>query len=145
MASREGQEVFIGRSAMPKIGLQQPLDGLWRVFRLDVAIDLLPDLGLRPEAPACDEMIAFDGILALAGRHLRREQADVADVMLRAGMVAAGQMDVERRVDLDARFAPVGNISGMELGVGGRELAAGIAGAGDEAGADLRGLDGQAE
>ena len=56
--------------------------------------------------------------------------------MLRAGMMAAGEVDVERRVDLDARLAPVADLVGVTLGIGGREPAAGIAGAGDEPGAD---------
>jgi len=30
--------------------------------------------------------------------HLAGKQADIADVMLRAGMMAAGQMDIHRRV-----------------------------------------------
>ncbi len=63
-------------------------------------------------------------------------QADVADVMLRAGIRAAGEMDVERAVELHARFAPVRDLLGVTLGVGQSEPAAGIAGAGDEAGAD---------
>ena len=41
----------------------------------------------------------------------------------------------------DARLAPVADLGRMALGVGGRELAAGIAGAGDQPGADLRRLD----
>ena len=65
--------------------------------------------------------------------------------MLRAGMMTAGQMNVDRRVERDARFAPARDLLGMALGVGGGELAAGIAGAGDQAGADGIGLDGKAE
>ena len=64
--------------------------------------------------------------------------------MLRAGMMAAGDVDVERRVDVDARLAPVADLGGMALGVGRREPAAGIAGAGDQPGADLRGFDREA-
>ena len=56
--------------------------------------------------------------------------------MLRAGMMAAGQMDVDRRVERNARLAPARDLLGVTLGVGGGELAAGIAGAGDETGAD---------
>ena len=59
--------------------------------------------------------------------------------------MAAGEMDVDRRVERDARLAPARDLLGVALGVGGGELAAGIAGAGDEAGADRVGLDGQAE
>ena len=40
---------------------------------------------------------------------LRADQADVADVVLRAGMVAAGQVDVDGAVERDARLAPVGD------------------------------------
>ena len=141
MAAREGQEGFIGRRAMGEIGLQQPLDRLRRVLGLEVVIDLLPDIGVRAEAAAGEQMIALDRVVVLADRHLRRDQADIADVMLRAGMVAAGEMDVERRVDVDARLAPVADLGRMALGIRGRELAAGIAGAGDQPGADLRGLD----
>src|ERR1700681_1036687 len=89
-------------------------------------------------------MIALDGVVLLTDRHLRADQPDIADVMLRAGMVAAGEMNIERSVDVDPRLAPVADRSGMAFGVGGRELAAGIAGAGDQAGADLRCRNGQA-
>ena len=65
--------------------------------------------------------------------------------MLRAGMMAAGEMDVDRRVERDPRLAPARDLLGVALGVGGGELAAGIAGAGDKARADRVGLDGEAE
>ena len=126
---------------MGEIGFQQLLDRLRRVLGLEVVIDLLPDIGMRTEAAAGEQMIALDGVVLLADRHLGGDQADIADVVLRAGMVAAGEMDVERRVDVDPRLAPVADLGGVALGVGGGELAAGIAGAGDQAGADLRGLD----
>ena len=48
-------------------------------------------------------------------------------------------------VERDARLAPARDLLGVALGVGGRELAAGIAGAGDEAGADRRCLGGEPE
>ena len=65
--------------------------------------------------------------------------------MLRAGMMTAGQMNIDRRVERNAGFAPARDLLGVALGVGGGKLAAGIAGAGDEAGADGVGLDGKAE
>ena len=58
--------------------------------------------------------------------------------------MAAGEMDVDRPVERDARLAPARDLLGVALGVGGRELAAGIAGAGDEAGADRARLGRQA-
>ena len=117
MAARKRQESFFRRSAVREIGLQQSLDRLRRVLGLEVVIDLLPDIGIRTKAAAGEEMIALDRIVILADRHLRRDQADIADVMLRAGMMAAGEMDVERRVDVDARLAPVADLGGMALGV----------------------------
>ena len=66
-------------------------------------------------------------------------------VMLRAGMMAAGEMDVDRRVERDARLAPARDVLGVALGVGGCELAAGVAGAGDQAGADRVRLGGEPE
>ena len=69
-------------------------------------------------------------------RHPAAEQPDVADVVLRARVRAAGQVDVDRRVEADPRLHPLGDRQRRVLGVGGRELAAGVAGAGDQAGAD---------
>ena len=60
-------------------------------------------------------------------------------------MVAAGEVDVDRPVELDARLAPARDLLGVALGVGGGELAAGVAGAGDEAGADRARLGREAE
>src|SRR5258708_10459032 len=86
-------------------------------------------------------MIALDGIDTLADVHFRRDQPDIADVMLRAGMMAAGDVDVERRVDVDARLAPVADLGRMALGVRRRKPASGIAGAGNQPGTDLRRFD----
>ena len=73
----------------------------------------------------------------LADLDLGAEQADVADVMLGAGMVAAGQVDVDRLVE--RRAAPRGGRRSPARGAlvsDAGELAAGVAGAGDQAGAD---------
>src|SRR3990170_367388 len=61
--------------------------------------------------------------------------------MLRAGMMAAGEMDIDRLIDRDALLAPCGDCLGVPLGVGGGEPAAAIAGAGDEARANRAGAD----
>ena len=71
MAARKGQEGFIGRSAMREIGLQQPLDSLRRILGLEVVVDLLPDIGIRTEAAAREQMIALDGVVVLADRDFR--------------------------------------------------------------------------
>ena len=116
-----------------------------RVLRRDVAIELAAERGVRPEAAADQNVIALDRIVVLARLNLAGEQADLADEMLRAGVMAAGQMDIDRRVERDARLAPARDLLGVALGVGSGEFAAGIAGAGDEAGADGIGRDGEAE
>jgi hypothetical protein len=48
---------------MREIGLQKLLDRLRRVLGLEVVIDLLPDIGVRPEAAAREQMIALDGVV----------------------------------------------------------------------------------
>ena len=116
-----------------------------RVVGLDVAKQLARQRRVRAEAAADQDVIALDGVAVLRDRHLAGDQADVADVVLRAGMMAAGEMDVHRRVELDARLAPARDLLGMALGVGGGEPAAGVAGAGDQAGADRARLGGKAE
>ena len=69
--------------------------------------------------------------------------SDVADIMLGTGMMAAGEVDVDRRVDGETRFEIVRELQRMALGVGGRKLAAGIAGAGNQTAANGAGFHGQ--
>src|SRR5580700_130115 len=135
MAAREREETFLRRGAVGNVGLEDALDGLRRVLRLDVAVDLAAERRVRPETAADEHVIALDRVAVLADLHLAGEQADLADEVLGAGMVAAGEVDIDRRVDRNARLAPGGDVAGVALGVGGREFAAGVAGAGDEAGA----------
>src|SRR5271163_522429 len=106
MAAGESEKGLFGGRAMRQIGLQQLLDGFWRILRLEVVIDLLSHFGIGTKTSAREQMIALDGVL-LANRYLGGDQADIADVMLGAGMVAAGHMDVERGIDLNPRLAPV--------------------------------------
>src|SRR3954452_10091118 len=140
MATRKRKEGFVGSGAMGDIGLEQSFDRLRRVLCLEVVVDLLPDVGVRTEPAAGEEMITLHRVL-LVDRHARPDQADVADVMLGTGMVAAGNVDVDRLVHLAARLAPVADLGSVALGVGGGKAATGIASAGDQAGADMRRLD----
>src|ERR1700676_1730112 len=118
--------------------LQQLLDSLRRVLRPEVVVDLLPDFGVGTEPAAGEQVIALDGVVILADRHFGADQADIADVRLRAGMMAAGEMNIQRSVDRPPRLAPVPDRGGVAFGVGRRKFAAGIAGAGDQSGANLR-------
>ena len=100
---------------MREIGFQQPLDRFRRVFRLEIVIDLLPDIGVRTKAAASEQMIALDRVDILADIHFRGDQSDIADVVLSTGMMAAGDVDVERRIDIDARLAPVADLGSVPL------------------------------
>src|SRR5260370_1773528 len=130
---------------MREICFELLLDRLRGVLRLEVVIELLPDVGIGAKSSAGEQVIAFDGVVFLADGHFGSDQADIADVMLRAGMMAAGEMNVERGVDGNPRLAPVADRGGMALGIGRRKLAAGIAGARDQPGAYLRSLDLEAD
>ena len=102
---------------MGEIAFQHAFDDARRILCLHVTIDFAAERRVRAEAAADIDVIAFDllfAILDLAGK-----QPDVADVVLRAGMMAARQVDVDRSVERDARLAPPGDLLGMALGVGG--------------------------
>src|SRR5260370_5645827 len=90
-------------------------------------------------------VIALDRVALLGGLHLAGEQPDVADVMLRTGVMASGEMNVDRHIERNAVLAPARDVLGMPLGVRGGKLAADIARASNEPGADRGGADRQAQ
>src|SRR6266404_830754 len=126
---------------MRQIRFQKLLDGLRCIFSPEIVIDLLPDIGIRAEPSAREQVITLDGVVLLADRHFGADQADIADVMLRAGMMAAGQMNIERGVNRYPWLAPVADRGGVAFGIGRRKLAAGIPRAGDQPGVYLRRRD----
>src|SRR6516225_1877391 len=115
MAAREGKKGFFFGNSVRQIGLEQFLNRLRRVLRLEVAVDLLSDIGIGPESAAGEQVIALDRVIALADWYFGRDQADVADVVLGAGVMAAGEVNVQRCVDLDAPIAPVADRRCMTL------------------------------
>ncbi len=76
---------------------------------------------------------AEDDLVALFAADLDAHQADVADVVLRAGVRAAGDVQVDGCMIVEARVEMSGECDGVGLGVGRGEAAALIAGAGDGA------------
>jgi len=60
----------------------------------------------------------------LANRHARPDKADVADIVLRAGVMTAGQMNIDGRVHRRRCFAKTRDFGGVSFGVGGREATA---------------------
>src|SRR5262249_61970683 len=115
---------------MREIGLEHTLDGGRRVFSFDVAVDLPSESLVGTQAAADMDVVALDGVASRRDRHSGAEKPDVADVVLSAGIGAAREVDVHRAVELQPRLAPVRDVLGVALGVGERETAADIAGAG---------------
>src|SRR5258705_4564716 len=132
----ETKEAFLRRGAVRKIGLEHTFDDPRRVFGFDVVVDLRRDRRVRTEAAADVNVVTFDSVALLGRLHLAGEQSDVADVVLRAGVMTAGEMNVHGPVERDAAFAPAGDLLGMSFGIGRREFAPGISGARDEPGAN---------
>src|SRR4029077_5976942 len=113
-----------------------PFDCRRRIVGFDIAVYFAAALRLRPEAAADMDVIGLGRILVVGALGLGAEKPDVADVMLRAGIRAAGEMNIERLIERNAALAPMRDRFGMPFGVGHGETATGIAGAGDETGAD---------
>src|SRR5215471_12478135 len=145
VTAREREEALVVRGAVRDIPFKNALDDFRRIPRLHVVEDLASEPRLWTEAAANENVITLDRIAIFGHLHLGREQADVADVVLRAGMMTAGQVDIDRPVEFDAFLAPARNILGVALRVGGCELATDIAGAGDKAGTDGRRFGREAE
>ena len=104
-----------------------------RHLRTDQPADRLTLAG----AAADVQVVAFDHLFALLD--LGGKQADVGDVMLCAGVMATGEVDVHRPIDGDARIQPIDQFRGVAFCIARRELAAGVAGAGDQPAAQRRG------
>ena len=90
------------RSAMRQIGFQNVFDDARCVFGDNVAIEFAAERGVRTEAAADQNVIALDRIVVFVRLDLAGEQTDLRDKMLGAGMMAAGQMNIDRRIDEDA-------------------------------------------
>src|SRR5215813_6320293 len=95
MAACEGDECLVGRRAVREVGLEHALYDLRSILRLDVAIELMAERRIGTEAAADEDVVALDRIPVLRTLHFARQKSDLADEMLSAGMVAAGEMDVD--------------------------------------------------
>src|SRR4051812_22589450 len=102
---------------MRQISFQQLLYCLRRLLGLDVMIELLAQISIWPEPTTSEQVITFNSLVLLTNSDFGRYQPDIADVMLSAGMMAAGEMDVERRVDRHPRLAPVGDLASVAFSV----------------------------
>src|SRR5215470_7184692 len=127
----ESEEAFLRRDAVREIGLEHALDDLRRILGFDVVVELRRNRRVSAESAADVNVVALDRVAVFGGLYFAGEQADIADVMLRAGMMASGEMDVDGAIERDAAFTPARDLLGVPLGVGGGELATDIAGAGN--------------
>src|ERR1700730_10111098 len=145
MSAREGEEGFRRRGAVRKIGFENAGDRARRLGGDDVAIKLAAERRVRAETAADKDVITLEWIVVFVDLDLAGEQPDLGHEMLRAGMMTAGQMNIDRRVERNASLAPARDLLGVAFGIRRRKLAAGIAGAGNEAGADGIGVDCETE
>src|SRR5262249_16108364 len=141
----ESEEAFLRRDAVREIGLEHALDGLRRILGFDVVVDLRRDRRVWAETATDVNVVALDRVAIFGGLHFAAQQSHVTHLMLRAGVMASGEMDVDRAVERDTAFAPARDLLGMPLAVGGGELATDIAGAGDESRANRIRAGAQAE
>src|SRR5262249_55643746 len=116
--ARERREAFLRARAMNEIGFEHPLDWRRRVVGFDLAADFAAALRVRAEAAADMDVVRLRLIPVVRSLRLGAKKPDIADVVLRAGIRAAGEVDVERGIERDAALAPLHNRFGMALGVG---------------------------
>ncbi len=74
---------------------------------------------------------SYDDLIAFFAAHFGAKQAEVSDVVLRTGVWAARDVEVDRLVDLEASIKKVRQYDGVRLGVSGSEAATFVPGAGD--------------
>src|SRR5690348_14523377 len=100
---------------MGEIGCEQRLDRSGAALCFDIGPQFAREPRIRTRAAADENMKTFDRILVLAARHLAGDHADIADIMLRAGMMAARQMDVDGRLEHEPRLDMRGDGLGSAL------------------------------
>jgi len=109
----------LARLALREIGAEHGFEAPGQFVGRDVAADLAAERQLRAAAAADNHVIPL-GLRIVAGAaevDLGGEEADIADIMLRAGIGAAGQVDVERLVEVDPRIEMIGDFQRMALGI----------------------------
>src|ERR1039458_10026457 len=87
MAARKGDEGLLARFTVRQIGLEDALDRLRRIVRLDVAIELAAERSIRAEAAADQQVIALDRIAVLGLLYLASEQPDLTQKNIRKAMI----------------------------------------------------------
>src|SRR5262249_4414521 len=129
-APRERREALAVPALREPAG-DQSLDGSVDLVRRHAAEERLADLGLGPEAAADEDVVGLTPLAALVagGRAL---EAKVADPVLGARMGATVEVEPELGdVVAELRLEVVDQTAEARLGLGDREVAVRLAGAGD--------------
>ena len=119
-AGKIDERLIVGRSIGDE-RLQDLLHNLWRLVSLDVLIKFARDRSIYAISPANEDVIAVDGVSVVVHGHPRANQSYVADVMLRAGVMTSGEMNIDRRLKLHPLLTPCRDLVGILLGVRGGE------------------------
>src|SRR5581483_5086967 len=117
----EIMEGLLRIAAMREIGAEHAFDATQYLRNRQRRVKFAAETALGAGAAADIDDVSFDRLLADLGA----EQADVADEMLRAGVRATREVDVDRLVERDAVLEMRRQRQGLALGVGGGEFAAG--------------------
>ena len=121
MSRREILEGFRTASFF-EIDKQDPFDEGLQLFKRNCLENLATHRLSFSEAAADADVVSF----ALVTR-FDPEKANVANVVLGAGVRAAGDVQVDRLLDLEEAVEPVGESYGVGLGIGGGEAATVVA------------------
>ena len=134
MARCKFTESFVGVSLL-LVTAQDFLECRLQLLDGNALEDLAAEGFVFGEAAADEDVVAFFGF---AGDFdARAEEADVADVVLGAGVGAASEVDVDGLIQGEFFLEVISKFAGVFLGIGSGEFTVGVAGAGDEAAADV--------
>ena len=134
---RERDERFIWSQAVARVGLQDTQHSLRAVLDFDVAGELPRDGGIWTKAAANVNVKTIDRVFAIwRYRYFAGDETNVANVVLGTGMVAAGQVNVDRAIERNARLNISRDGLGCAFGIGRREFAAWGPRASNQSGAD---------
>jgi hypothetical protein len=122
--------------AVLQVGSQHPFEQAGKFLGADRRKNLAADSLLLPKTPSDEHVICLDTLSGQSG--FRAQTADVAHVMLSAGVRTTGKMNVHRLVKLDSLLQPFRQGKSMAFGVGLRVLAILVSGTSYNAAAHVR-------
>src|ERR1700691_5476803 len=92
MPARKVEEILIAAGTMREIGLEDAADGARHLLGNDITVELAAERRVRAKSAADIDVITLDRIGLLVRLHFARQQPDLGDVVLRAGVMAARTM-----------------------------------------------------